>query len=32
MCNAYQRPRKSAIWNEVVNYEEIFKNSEAKLL
>lgn len=29
---AYQRPRKSAIWNEVVNYEEIFKMSENKLL
>jgi hypothetical protein len=29
---AYQRPRKSAIWNEVVNYEEVFKNSEAKLV
>lgn len=29
---AYQRPRKSAIWNEVVNYEEIFKNSQMKLV
>lgn len=29
---AYQRPRKSAIWNEVVNYEEVFKNSENKLV
>lgn len=29
---AYQRPRKSAIWNEVVNYEEIFKESQMKLV
>lgn len=29
---AYQRPRKSAIWDTVVNYEEIFKNSENKLV
>lgn len=29
---AYQRPRKSAIWNEVVNYEEVFRNSENKLV
>lgn len=29
---AYQRPRKSAIWGNVVNYEEIFKNSEMRLV
>lgn len=29
---AYQRPRKSAIWNEVVNYENIFKESQMKLV
>lgn len=29
---AYQRPRKSAIWNEVVNYDEVFKMSEAKMV
>lgn len=29
---AYQRPRKSAIWGNVVNYDEIFKMSEGKLV
>lgn len=29
---AYQRPRKSAIWGNVVNYEEIFKESQMKLV
>lgn len=28
---AYQRPRKSAIWGESVNYDEVFKMSESKL-
>lgn len=29
---AYQRPRKSAIWNTFTDYTNIFKESEAKLI
>lgn len=29
---AYQRPRKSTIWGSVVNYEDIFKESQMKLV